>query len=56
MKIAKIVIVDDEGNEQTLNVVDAVVVAITEDQKVLTQTSENESLNMTVIRTILKSK
>jgi predicted DNA-binding ArsR family transcriptional regulator len=54
MKIAKIVIVDDEGNEQVLNITEAVVMAITEDNKILTQTSQNEVLNMTLIRTIIK--
>lgn len=68
MKITKIIIEKEEivknedGTEttkvieETLNIKDAVTVAITEDKQVLTQTSDNESLNMLVIRTILGGK
>lgn len=56
MRITKIIIVDDEGNEQTLNITDAVIMAVTDDQRVLSQTSENEMLNMNVVRNILKVK
>jgi len=56
MKITKIIIVDDEGNEQVLNIADAVVVAVTDDQRVLTQSSDNEALNMKALKTALKTK
>lgn len=68
MKITKIIIEKTEINkhedgqesisvvEETLNIDEAVVVAIANGKQVLTQTSDNESLNMLAIRTILKSK
>ena len=56
MKITRIIIVNDEGNEEILNVVDAVVLAVTEDQKVLTQTSDNDGINMALLRLIMKPK
>jgi hypothetical protein len=56
MKITKIVIVNDEGIEETLDIKDAVVLAVTEDQKVLTQTSDNDGINMTMLRLIMKPK
>ncbi len=54
MKVTKIIISDGEGNEQEFNIVDAVVMAVTEDQRILTQTSENASLNMQIIKHLLK--
>lgn len=68
MKITKIIIEkaetikNDDGTEsvnvteETLNIDDAVVIAIANGKQVLTQTSDNESLNMLAIRTILKAK
>lgn len=56
MKIAKIIIVNDKGEEEILNIADAVVLAVTDDQKVLTQTSDNDGINMALLRLIMKPK
>lgn len=54
MKISKLVAIDDNGNEQTFLIKEGTGIFITDDDQQLTLNSNNEILNMMMIRTILK--
>ncbi|MFW6008423.1 MAG: hypothetical protein ACOCP8_04065 [archaeon] len=56
MKVVKVIIADENGNEQTLKVNDGTLLLSCEDNKVLTQISTNAYINMEVMKGILKGE
>lgn len=54
-QIKKIVIMDEEGNTQELNVLDCTILALCEDDKVCTQISQNAAINLELTKSILKN-
>lgn len=53
MKVVKIIVADEQGVEQELNVIDGTLMMICEDDKVLTQFSQNAALNLEIVKKIL---
>lgn len=56
MRISKITIVNEQGEELVFDIADAVVFAVTTDEKIIAQSSENEIINMKTLRMVLKTK
>lgn len=52
LKILKIIL-DDEGNEIEVTPQDGTLLVLTHDNKVLTQVSENPSINLDLLRRII---
>ena len=53
MKVVKVTVVDDEGVEQELNIVDGAMLLVCDDNKVLTQTTQNAAINLELMKKIL---
>lgn len=53
MKIEKMIISDDEGNQQEFKISDGAGIFITDDGRRLILPSNNDSINLDVIRSVL---
>lgn len=56
MKITKLIVEDDNGNENIFNVIDGTVLLLCEGDKVLSQVCGNDEINMKLLRKILKEQ
>lgn len=55
MKLVRVVMVDDEGKELELEVLDGTALLVCEENQIFTQVTSNANINLEILKTLLKT-